>query len=332
MTEKIDKYIINNLIQAERDGFKIIIMGDFNVDPDQFHASLLNNRKPHWKFNLIRKLEELRFIDCYSLFHEDIRPTWISPNNRSSSSRIDLIWLSESLHYDILYSDHHFNHIYNTDHKTVFVHLLNEDIFDRFQYAHTKRSHSVRQTFNYKSVTGKDWEKFSHATSHFFEHSRLKDINFQQPTITLLNDAWSLIRQGIMSAAKTHIPSTRISGNIRDLRPDSLIILHKHLRSISSLIMKFRPKHIRNSTYPSAKDWSDIYFPMLISIAKHIGYTFPKPYLSKVLTIDNVSIVQHHITDIFKSLYAAVRLEEVKYRNDSIKHYVTKRCDNYIDN
>src|SRR5205823_2683705 len=82
-----------------------------NVDPDQFHASLLNNRKPHWKFNLIRKLEELRFIDCYSLFHEDIRPTWISPNNRSSSSRIDLIWLSESLHYDILYSDHHFNHI-----------------------------------------------------------------------------------------------------------------------------------------------------------------------------------------------------------------------------
>ena len=75
----------------------------------------------------------------------------------------------------------------------MFVHLLNEDIFDRFQYAHTKRSHSVRQTFNYKSVTGKDWEKFSHATSHFFEHSRLKDINFQQPTITLLNDAWSLI-------------------------------------------------------------------------------------------------------------------------------------------
>jgi len=71
---------------------------------------------------------------------------------------------------------------------------------------------------------------------------------------------------------------------------------------------------------------------MLISIAKHIGYIFLKPYLSKVLTIDNVSIVQHHITDIFKSLHAAVRLEEVKYRNDSIKHYVTKRCDNYINN
>ena len=32
--QDIDKYIINNLIQAERDGFKIIIMDDFNVDPD----------------------------------------------------------------------------------------------------------------------------------------------------------------------------------------------------------------------------------------------------------------------------------------------------------
>ena len=79
----VDKYIINNLIQAERDGFKIIIMGDFNVDPDLLHTSLLNNKKPHWKYNLIRKLEDLRFIDCYSLFHEDVRPTWIRPLSES---------------------------------------------------------------------------------------------------------------------------------------------------------------------------------------------------------------------------------------------------------
>ena len=77
----VDKYIINNIIQAERDGFKVIIMGDFNVDSDQLHASLLNNKKPHWKYNLIQKLEDLQFVDCYSLFHEDTQPTWISPNS-----------------------------------------------------------------------------------------------------------------------------------------------------------------------------------------------------------------------------------------------------------
>ena len=97
-------------------------------------------------------------------------------------------------------------------------------------------------------------------------------------------------------------------------------------------MMKFRPKHIRNSTYPSAEDWSETYFPMMISVAKHINYTFPQPFLSKFLTTNNVSIVQRHITDIFKFLYTIVRLEEVKFRNDSIKHYVNKRCDNYIDN
>src|SRR5437763_2818353 len=67
----IDQYIYKNLHQAQQNNFKVIIMGDFNVDPDKLDHLILLNKKIHWKYKLIQHLRGLNFVDSYATFHDD---------------------------------------------------------------------------------------------------------------------------------------------------------------------------------------------------------------------------------------------------------------------
>ena len=49
------KYIEDLMIQAKKDQFQVVIMGDFNADSNKLHSlEHFNARRIHWKYNLLQ--------------------------------------------------------------------------------------------------------------------------------------------------------------------------------------------------------------------------------------------------------------------------------------
>src|SRR5277367_3804852 len=117
-----------------------------------------------------------------------------------------------------------------------------------------------------------------------------------------------------MTAAKAHLPHTNSSRKIRDLRPDHLVLLYRHLKLLSSVKMRFSSYHIANNSFPSAVEWSD-WFSTIVKIAINLEYTFPAPFLSITLSSENVSYVKEQIDILYKLTCTITKLEQTQYRN-----------------
>ena len=85
----IDKYIQQMIDQAQDKHFKVIVMGDFNSDPDVLENLLDNGSKVHWRYRLITNLKHRGFLDSFRCFHEVGGSTW--SDKHSSKARIDQI-------------------------------------------------------------------------------------------------------------------------------------------------------------------------------------------------------------------------------------------------
>src|SRR3954467_5562406 len=94
--KKFASFVIEQIQQAETTGFIVIIMGDFNVNPTTYMELLSNGYSPEAYYGFVKFLMDKNFIDQhpkdnnykeYATFYFQDIPT----------SRIDLIWYSESL-------------------------------------------------------------------------------------------------------------------------------------------------------------------------------------------------------------------------------------------
>jgi len=72
----IDDYIFKLIDQAQEKQFKIIIMGDFNSNPDMLEDLLDNGSKVHWRYNLLMRLKYYGFLNSYHCFHDSGGSTW----------------------------------------------------------------------------------------------------------------------------------------------------------------------------------------------------------------------------------------------------------------
>jgi len=61
------KYVMDHIKQADKEGFKIIIMGDFNADPSVYMNLLSQGRKPPKHFALVAFLINNNYIDQFPL-------------------------------------------------------------------------------------------------------------------------------------------------------------------------------------------------------------------------------------------------------------------------
>ena len=90
----LEKEILNHIQQAYHHQFRIIVMGDFNVDVDNSH---INRQYRALKLNFIYQLAALDLYDNYNLVHKDtfskIHTTWSHPM-QDLHSRIDYVWIS----------------------------------------------------------------------------------------------------------------------------------------------------------------------------------------------------------------------------------------------
>ena len=117
------KFIVQHIEEAKKADFKIIIMGDFNLDASVYFDVLTKGRTPPAFFTLTKFLTENDFIDQHSIDSDGLEYASHYVNNRPIS-RIDQIWFSD----DLLSSEYCFDRVWSlscTEYDTNSIFNLN---------------------------------------------------------------------------------------------------------------------------------------------------------------------------------------------------------------
>ena len=76
----LEKEILDHIQQAHHRQFRVIVMGDFNVNVNN---SLINRQHRTLKLNFIYQLAALDIYNCYNLVYKDttskVHTTWSHP-------------------------------------------------------------------------------------------------------------------------------------------------------------------------------------------------------------------------------------------------------------
>ena len=157
-------YIENLILKSYKDNYRVIIMGDFNVDPKCYEQSLRTNGSFHWKFNIINKLYAQNMFDtvdlCQDITSQTPFDTYIPNQQNQTSSRIDQIWISEDLVTDTITSNNYTSDLYNSDHFAVYISFFTDNIFGRKGVASLKQHNIRKRIFTYDEMTSEKWSKF----------------------------------------------------------------------------------------------------------------------------------------------------------------------------
>jgi len=80
---------------AQRRGFKLIVMGDFNINPKNYLQAYHTNSIFLWKYDVLHHLVSKNLVDTVNLYQDittqNSHDTFISKQQSSSPSRVDLI-------------------------------------------------------------------------------------------------------------------------------------------------------------------------------------------------------------------------------------------------
>jgi len=188
-------YIENLILKSYKENYRIIIMGDFNVDPKCYEQSLRTNGSFHWKYNIINKLYAQNMFDTVD-FCQDITPqtpfdTYIPNQQNQTSSRIDQIWISEDLVTDTITSNNYISDLYSSDHHALYISFFTDSIFGRKGVASLKQHNMRKRIFTYDEMTSEKWSKFQQDIDTEYNNSNLKDMYINTPTD--LNRYWDNI-------------------------------------------------------------------------------------------------------------------------------------------
>ena len=101
-------YVIKHIKAAQRDGFQLIIMGDFNEDPHHYMQYLGAGRTPPKHYQLIDFLSNGNFVDQFPTNNAQLEYATYYHSGKPTS-RIDQIWYSD----DLLRLDYCFDRVWH---------------------------------------------------------------------------------------------------------------------------------------------------------------------------------------------------------------------------
>src|SRR3989337_83923 len=119
----IPHYVTTLLSTAITQNFKIILLGDFNANIDEFNTALISNHSVrNTKFSLLNFLHSHQFVDTATVFNTSPPLPW------TDQSRIDSIFVILPLKPSILRSQTISPKFFRTDHK-LFVSTFDRSFF-----------------------------------------------------------------------------------------------------------------------------------------------------------------------------------------------------------
>ena len=246
-------FVIQHLKDARLAGFKVIIMGDFNLDPFSYHHYLDTGRSIPKHFSLIDYLHQSDYTDLYLIDSNGLEyATHYDPGGVKPISRIDLIWhLPEFLADECLFTQVWCppSSLYtrscsgqSLDHRCVVVFFSQLLFLGFLPLHHVKQKGLWRQIIDTSSAIAVQWSAYqNYITSHLPANHACAFVAIDSPlpsSVVLLNSTWNTFKSTILSASAACLPVKRISQEAFSKSvqsSDSLLLVKSQLRTVNKV-------------------------------------------------------------------------------------------------
>src|SRR3989337_750696 len=250
------KELIKHVQSALNDNYRIIVMGDFNVNPDKPK----NETKYKRQFRIIQDLKNLQFFDLFDTIYDinerSPHNTWFN-HAGSLASRIDMIWCSNNLINDLISCDSVCAESYTSDHKILISFFDKAELFGDKSTSKLKRQRIFKTTFCYDEMDNNKWTTFGIETNNILNKDPTKNKYCEQYNFKTadLNHLWQIIRTAIISAAKEHIPNHKSYAQDKRFMPYALSVIYNSIKKINKIYHKFHNSRITSNILPSDEEW-----------------------------------------------------------------------------
>jgi hypothetical protein len=156
------------IVEAERQNFHVITMGDFNSDPNDYFQALANGHAIPAHLKSIQFLDNKDYVDQPTLDNSSKPYATFYNGAGFLTSRIDLIWFpSDLIIHDFCFSQTWFlpsfinSLIGSIDHCCVINYFAKSLLIHDCPLHKIKQSNTWCRIFNYKAMNNKKWDEFS---------------------------------------------------------------------------------------------------------------------------------------------------------------------------
>ena len=328
--EQTYKYLSNIVHEAHNKNIKIILMGDFNIDPEKRN---IDQRK--WRYKILNTLENEDMLDVYEVFNEvknnNNAYTFIPTNTNLSCTRIDLIYMSRALINEVLSCDNHKINVYESDHKALFIMLL-PDILGMKSMAAQRQKKIKRRHFDYDKMTKEKWDKYAEKTDMIINKFNLENLNIQNEDS--LNYYWNIIHHQIYLTAISNIDNhmSAMNKEFREDLPDVIVDIQKDIKFTNSLCSNLRSKFLKPDNFEKLKNkWESLNDKIKNIFTKYKQNT--DNLLGDFnLNKDNVQPFKKELKKLNKLIRLKYDIEHKKYQDKKIKEFVQRRYEDLKEN
>ncbi|RIA79753.1 hypothetical protein C1645_839989, partial [Glomus cerebriforme] len=321
--EDVQNYVINLLNQASLSNYKVILMGDFNLNFEKFSLEYRSNRSLHWKYGILRELERLQYQDSIALYHDITvsNPfyTFHPRQSQLSASRIDAIWVSPNFIMDTLSSNNFTCHYFNTDHQAIKLSCITSGIFERKSFASLKQHDIKKRIFDYSKMDSDKWVSFQSEMDNNTSLQYLSDLDLQSQSD--INRTWDIIQDVIINAAIHHIDNHESSFLPKqDIIPNEILEIKADINFLNRAIRKSSNNPYSYRSYLT-KGW--IYDRAVLQKIKdkhNISITLPV-----TLNTTNISILKKDLFLFRKNLCSLLDVKSKTNQDAAIKQFVRQR-------
>ena len=213
--KRIQRQIMKSVIAAKQNTHHII-GGDFNIaeDPKLDNANFKkdNNNKAKKRLPLLSWLKSLGFVETFRACNPEAKK--FSWSNSRSATRIDHIWVSESLSRTLRQSDiEEMDMVTQSDHNLVWAEVGLEEILGP-QKAETGDSQkATRKVYLYEKATKENWEDYRTQLDHAVKSNYRKLLERSKGKERIereIDELWEVIEKAIGKAAANNVLVVKI--------------------------------------------------------------------------------------------------------------------------
>jgi len=174
----------------------VLIMGDFNADPDKFQTKYgQGDKKIKDKYRILQCLYNLDLVDTTQyinvLRQRMPKSTWkgnrINKNGFITESRIDQIWISQTLLRFLTESEIYIvDEDYQTDHNIVKASFNMSMIFNKPSPITDKRLEK-RKIFNIDEMNEDDWKNFEQDIT---DEIKIRNLRYRYFNVNVRSNIW----------------------------------------------------------------------------------------------------------------------------------------------
>src|SRR5271170_473615 len=232
----IQKELIALMEKARREKFSVIIMGDLNVDYDDYLSHRLNTNFTvrSKKYGLVHYLTQNNYIDNCVRHLSGAVPTYTQFTSHSPmASRLDYIWYSDpflathTLHTHLRDTQD----FYNSDHYLLTASVLLHNLISLPTQAKVKQNSQQRIVFLTKHIALSQWELFS---SKMDDHL-LWFVNSRNLNPLSLDHQWHSLKSAMLNAAKDVLPKKKVRRSAHPTYPEHITLALSHMHTVSKI-------------------------------------------------------------------------------------------------